>query len=153
MTTYISDADLRKMTLVQLNHGLLTDVSNGHRYRHEITRRVAACDPEAVAAYNGKPSRLRPAPGQKAPPDIRDEWLEVKRDQQPMTRMASIILNSGWDYTDPIHKMTMPPEAVEDFLKGLEYQPDQYYSELPEEMKRVVNMIFDVYGRWYRSRV
>jgi hypothetical protein len=153
---YISDSDLRRMTLAQLNHGLLTDPSNGHRYRPEINRRIAAGDPEAITTYgNAKPiSRLHPVPPlQKNPPDIRDIWVEVRRGQQPMTRLATVILNSGWDYIDPIGKMGMLPEAVEDFLKSLEFQPDQYYTELPEEMQRVLNMIFDVYGRWYRRQV
>jgi hypothetical protein len=155
--TYISDADLRRMTFKQLSHAFLTDPPNSHRYRPEINRRIAAGDREAVAAFGNsepfRPTLHTSGSVGKPPPDIRDLWVEVKRDQAPMTGLATIILDSGWDFKDPIGKMGMPPESVEDFLKSLQFHPDQYFSELPLEMQRVLNMIFDVYGRWYRSQV
>jgi hypothetical protein len=152
---YVSDADLRRMTLQQLSHAYLTDPPNAHRYRPEINRRIAAGDPEALAIYGNGRTKPHPVPLQptlKSPPDIRQDWYEVKQDGWPMTRLATTILNSGWDFTDPIGKMTMPPEAVEDFLRGLEWQPDQFYRELPPEMQRTLVMIIDVYGRWYRRQ-
>ena len=164
---YITESALRSTPANLLVQGFVKDRSNAERYREEILRKLVD-DPLMQAIWNGtllqpvnrsqpvssqpiyQPSPTSPQP--VISPDIRPKWQEVFQSFEPISSLATVLLTSGWNFIDPRGLMKMPPEAVEDFLRSLEWQPYEYYNMLSSERQKTLYMMIDVYGRWYRQQ-
>lgn len=84
-------------------------------------------------------------------PDISEDKKEVVRNikyANDVNQSVKIILESGWDFTDPARMMIKTPAEVEALLESLISGRRLSYGDLHGSYKRLFDMIVD---SWFRS--
>jgi hypothetical protein len=66
-------------------------------------------------------------------------------DELPVADAARLLLESGWDFTDPRKKMRKTPEQVRSFLTELNMNELGYYTEMPDAPRFLLKHVIDCY--------
>lgn len=153
--------ELRAMPDRDLLQNLLTNPSDASKIRLVLHERMMRANVANLYDWaklsNGPQTTAQPAPSQPQQmqlpfDDVRQTLEECLEGKTTLRKAAEVLLDSGWDYTDPGVLMEKPPQEIEQFLRDLTGTIGKYTDLQDSPYKRLIRMIFDAYCREFVRR-